>query len=48
MKALYLDPERRARMGDAGRRNVLEKYELNRCFERIEALLAALRKGAEA
>lgn len=37
--ALYADPERRRRMGEEGRRYVLENYELNNCFLHIEQLL---------
>ena len=36
---LYEDPELRKRMGEAGRQHVLQNYELNHCFEHIEALL---------
>ena len=46
IRTLYLDPERRRRMGQAGRENALEKYELNRCFGKIEKLLEQLKKGA--
>ena len=42
---LQADPERRAAMGRAGRENVLEKYELNRCFTEIERLLTEAGKG---
>ena len=36
---LYCNPELRQNMSKTGRRNVMEKYELNQCFEKIEALL---------
>lgn len=36
---LYCDPELRKEMGEKGRKNVTEKYELNKCFEHIEVLL---------
>ena len=38
---LYCDPELREEMGEKGRKNVEEKYELNQCFEHIEALLTS-------
>lgn len=36
--ALYDDPARRLKMGDAARRFVSERFEINQCFERIEYL----------
>ena len=36
---LYGDPELRKQLGEKGRKHVVENYELNRCFEKIEALL---------
>ena len=36
---LYEDPELRKQLGEAGRKQVLENYELNKCFEHIEKLL---------
>lgn len=35
---LYHDPQRRARMGKAGRDFVMEQFELGRCFEKVESL----------
>lgn len=35
---LYHDPQRRARMGKAGRDYVTEAFELGRCFEKVESL----------
>lgn len=36
---LYMDPGLRKTMGNEGRKNVTEKYELNQCFKHIEELL---------
>lgn len=40
--SLYHDPERRMRMGKAGRTYVVEHYEIQGCFERIEQLLTKI------
>ena len=37
---LYNDPDLRKRMGVEGRKNVTEKYELNKCFENIETVFS--------
>lgn len=39
---LYENPELRKRMEKTGRENVMENYELNKCFSRIERLLRAM------
>lgn len=35
---LYHDPQRRARMGVAGREYAMERFEIKRCFEKVEDL----------
>ena len=35
---LYLNRNQRKRMGEIGRKQVAEKYELNYCFRRIEEI----------
>lgn len=42
---LYKDPELRRKMGEAGRKHVLENYELNQCFGKIEKLLEEIPQG---
>ena len=42
--ALYRDSEKRRRMSAAGRRFVKTRFELNRCFQRIERIYRSLKK----
>ena len=39
---LYEDPDLRKKMGEAGRKYVAKNYELNACFEKIEAFLRTM------
>ena len=45
--SLYEQPEKRREMGKAGRRYMLEHYELDRCFQDVETLFEKLRAEAQ-
>ena len=40
---LYNDPDKRVSMGKNGRDYVMENYELNKCFERVEELFLSMK-----
>lgn len=42
---LYYDKGLKERMGEAGRRNVESKYELDNCFKRIEAIYSRIERN---
>jgi glycosyltransferase involved in cell wall biosynthesis len=42
LKSLFLDPERRRRLGEGARKRVLEEFSRQRWLERVEAVYRAV------